>query len=253
MTSFLRRATLCVVLALPACVLGQPEPAPDPSPDPNPAIGAAPDASAGVDLARATKVTLWATRYYLYEAEPGAGAGAVPLRDMRDRVIGPSLAAGDWCNAAIEGSVRVGGATYNYAGTRGPRQADCPAHRPSEAVRWNASPFPFGIGNRSNALVPFRTLACDQGTVRRSTPWLRGGYAAFGTRIYIPAARGVRLPDGTVHDGVFTCGDTGGLIFGNHVDVFVGAARGERDAARRDPFDFVRSRASATFDAYVLP
>ena len=96
------------------------------------------------------------------------------------------------------------------------------------------------------------TIACDLGTVRNSTPWLNGGFARFGQEIYIPAARGAKLPDGSTHDGVFTCGDTGGLIVGNHIDVFLGGAAGASDAAAIDPFNFIRSASTATFEAYVL-
>ena len=84
------------------------------------------------DLTGATKIELWATRYYLYEAEQIPGAGAIPLRGLSDQVFGPSLSQNDWCNAAIEGSVRVDGQTYSFAGVQDPRQAFCPSHRPSE-------------------------------------------------------------------------------------------------------------------------
>ncbi|SDY29797.1 3D domain-containing protein [Citreimonas salinaria] len=203
-------------------------------------------------LAEATRVELWATRYYLYAADANDTPNSIPLRGMDDRVIGPRLTPTDWCNAAIEGSVRVEGMTYNYAGVRDPAQTSCPAHRPSEKVRWTASEHEFGVGNSSNPLVPFRTIACDQGTVQRSETWLNGGFARFGQEVYIPAAEGAVLPDGSVHDGVFVCGDTGGLIFGNHIDVFVGSATGERDAARADPFDFIGSSPSSLFEAYIL-
>lgn len=209
--------------------------------------------SAAPDLSTATKVDLWATRYYLYEADPSDAPGAVPLRDMDNAVIGPALSPRDWCLAAIEGSTHVAGTTYNYAGVRNPRQASCAAHRPSERVRWRVSPFSFGVGSANNPLIPFRTLACDLGTVANSEPWLDGGFAIFGQEIFIPSAVGTVLPDGTVHDGIFTCADTGGLITGNHVDVFVGGANGEADAASSDPFSFIGSASSRRFEAYVLP
>lgn len=210
------------------------------------------DRDRSVDLTGATEVKLWATRYYTYEAVAVPGSGGIPLRDMQDRVIGPSLSERDWCAAALEGTVRVDGRTYNYAGVKSPPQADC-AYRPSRTVRWVLTQYPLGLGSNDNPLVPYRTLACDQGRVVGSTPWLNGGYARFGQRIYIPAAEGTLLPDGTVHDGLFTCGDIGAPITGNHVDVFIGPARGEQDAARRDPFNFIGSRPSALFTAYVLP
>mgnify|MGYP001042178961 CR=1 FL=1 len=204
-----------------------------------------------IDVSRATEVSLWATRFYAYDAH-AIPAGGVPLRDMKNRVIGPNLSEKDWRNGAIEGTILVDEKTYNYAGTRSPRQARR-SHKPSRNVRWTVSPFPYGAGSNDNPLQPYRTLACDFGTVRNSTPWLNGGYARFGQQIYIPAAVGTKLPDGTVHDGLFTCGDIGGLITGNHVDVFIGAARGEADAAKRDPFGFVGSTPNVSFQAYVLP
>lgn len=205
------------------------------------------------DLTGATRVQLWATNYYLLEVNPSTGSNAVPLRNRANAVIGPALSPGDWCAAAMEGSVRVSGLVFNYAGVANPRQTDC-RHDPSERVRWARSPHPYGIGSNNNPLIPFRTLACDLGTVRDSRPWLNGGYARFGQRIYIPASRGVRLPDGTVHDGMFACGDTGGLIIGNHIDVFIGPVRGGEAGARRvNPFPFIRSSSSHQFEAYVLP
>jgi len=86
-------------------------------------------------------------------------------------------------------------------------------------------------------LVPYRTMAVDPGTI------------PFGSVIYVPAARGrpIRLPNGEyrIHDGYFFAADRGGAIRGNHVDVFSG---GDRDSA----LPFVHSRASATFDAYLV-
>lgn len=212
-----------------------------------------PDSSSNVDLTNATPVTLWATNYYLLEVGESSGSTSVPIRNRRDETIGPRLSARDWCAAAVEGSVRVNGVVFNSDGTRDPRQADC-RHNPSERLRWRRTADPYGTGSRNNPLIPFRTLACDFGSVGNSRPWLNGGYARFGDRIYIPAARGVRLPDGSVHDGIFTCGDIGGAITGNHIDVFLGAVRGGESGARQvNPFNFIHSSANRTFEAYVLP
>lgn len=205
-----------------------------------------------MDLAAATKVELWSTIYYVLEAPASSTASAVPLRDMRNNVIGPSLSPKNWCLAAIEGTVSIEDTVYNYAGVRNPRQADC-SHNPSERVRWDVSQHPFGVGSANNPLVPMTSLACDLGTVSNSTPWLNGGYAKFGQIIYIPDADGVRLPDGTVHDGKFRCDDVGGAITGNHIDVFIGKAAGSADALAKNPFDFITSSRAGTFAAYVLP
>lgn len=206
-----------------------------------------------VDLADAIPVQIWATIYYMKEVDRDQTGGGIPLRNMRDDVIGPPLSRNDWCSAAIEGTVRVDDVAYNYAGTRDPRQADCSHHRPSERVRWVRSRHEYGVGSRNNPLIPFRTIACDLGSVENSTPWVNGGYPAFGQEIYVPKANGVELPDGTIHDGVFTCGDVGGLITGNHIDVFIGAVRGGNSEAQRiNPFSFVTSSPGRTVQAYVL-
>jgi hypothetical protein len=206
-----------------------------------------------IDLDTATKVKLWATRYYLYEAQSASGAGSVAIKDMQGNVIGPSLKSKDWCLATIEGSVRVDGRTFNYAGTTGLPQTRCSAKKANARMRWQESEHKYGLGNKSNPLIPFKTIACDQGTVANSKPWLNGGFAKFGQRFFIPAAKGTRLPDGSLHDGIFVCGDVGSAITGNHIDVFIGGAKGWRDAAKKDPFSFIRSNANASFVAYALP
>lgn len=207
-----------------------------------------------VDLSEATPVEVWATHYYAIEVDSVHGGTGVPLRDMSDAVIGPSLSALDWCRAAIEGSVRVDGKVFNFADTRDPRQASCPAHAPSERVRWQVTLHEFGTGSSNNPLVPYRTIACDLGTVSGSQAWVDGGFPAFGQKLFVPAAQSVRLPNGEMHDGIFTCGDIGGAITGNHIDVFIGGVRGGEAAAReKDPFDFVRSSPDHTTRAFLLP
>lgn len=67
-----------------------------------------------------------------------------------------------------------------------------------------------GYGVTGSPLVPYRTAAVDPHFVK------------LGTRIYIPQLRGVRLPDGTIHDGIFIASDRGHFR-GRHVDLFVGA------------------------------
>jgi hypothetical protein len=89
-------------------------------------------------------------------------------------------------------------------------------------------PAKRGIGYgmlRGIALVPFRTLAADIGLMQKSDPrWKgKGGLVPPATRVYIKEYVGVRLPDGTTHDGWFVVNDTGGAIFGAHFDVFVGS------------------------------
>lgn len=71
------------------------------------------------------------------------------------------------------------------------------------------------------ALIPFRTAAVDPHFIK------------LGSKIYIPQLKGARLPDGTIHDGVFLATDRGHFR-GRHVDLFVGAgARGARPFVQR--------------------
>ncbi|WP_420396809.1 3D domain-containing protein [Nioella sp.] len=198
-----------------------------------------------------TPITVWATVYRLVDGR--TDGGGIPIRSMGGRVIGPTVARSDWCAGALAGSLRVGGEVFNFAGVTGSPQANC-SHGPSERVRWQRSPHPYGTGARSNPLHPFRTIACDLGWVGGSTPWVNGGYPEFGQRIYIPAADGVELPDGTVHDGIFICEDTGGAVTGNHIDVFLGPMSGPMSRViARNPFDFVSHGDHAEVQAFLLP
>lgn len=209
--------------------------------------------SAESNISGATKVNLWSTFYYALEIDEYNGQDSLPIRDMRDRIIGPRIKASDWCKGAIEGTIRISSAVYNYAGVRNPKQTDC-THEPSSRVRWTKAKNPYGDGSKGNPLIPFKTLACDLGTVKNSTKWLEGGYAKFGQKVYIPAARGVALPNGETHDGLFECGDIGGKITGNHIDVFLGGVRGGyANAAKLNPFGFIKSDPAKTIEAYVLP
>jgi 3D (Asp-Asp-Asp) domain-containing protein len=103
--------------------------------------------------------------------------------------------------------------------------------------RFKAVAAPFGLGTGGYQLVPFRTIAVDRSQI------------PLGSVIYIPAARGVSitLPSGeqVLHDGYFFAADVGGAIRGNHIDVFIGVAD-------RNPFPFVKSRASGSFEAYLV-
>lgn len=81
-------------------------------------------------------------------------------------------------------------------------------------------------------LDPFRTLAADNGRMRRHDPNFKGkgGVAPAGTKVFILEFVGKPLPDGSAHDGWFTVNDTGSGIYGAHFDVFTGS-RHAGDAA----------------------
>ncbi len=68
---------------------------------------------------------------------------------------------------------------------------------------------PFGRGAGQRALVPFKSVAVDQRLVK------------IGEPIYVPEFDGMRLPDGTIHDGCVRAEDTGGGIKKRKMDFFV--------------------------------
>lgn len=190
-------------------------------------------------------LSLWAT-YYRIPTVTNRGSAGIPLLDMDGNSLGVGLSRIDWCNAALEGSVRVvdqngKDAVFNYAGNRQSfKQTDCSDYvsLPGLAYsRFYAAKGAFGDGVAGYHLKPYRTIAVDP------------AYIPYGTLIYVPSARGtaVIMPDGkqAVHDGYFYAADTGGALQGRHIDVFIGSA-GE------NPFSFVRSNKNGLFKAYIV-
>lgn len=68
---------------------------------------------------------------------------------------------------------------------------------------------PLGKGGQGRPLVPFRSVAVDP------------HFVPLGTPLYIPELVGLRLPDGSFHDGCVRADDTGGNIKRRELDFFV--------------------------------
>lgn len=189
------------------------------------------------------KVTLWATYYYLPQLNDASGELA--LRDMRSNELGPRLSLKDWCNSALEGSVRIIGRdgearTYNYAGVTTEHPVDCKKIFKFDVskTKFREAHGPYGDGLDNIILAPYRTIATDLSRI------------PTGTVLYIPAARGAKitLSSGRVitHDGYFFAGDKGGAIKGNHIDVFIGTH------TSAPFFPWIKSNESKTFEAYIV-
>lgn len=69
--------------------------------------------------------------------------------------------------------------------------------------------------------IAMRTLATDPRVIPRRT------------RLFIRETVGLRLPDGTVHDGYWYASDTGGAIRGQRVDLYTGHGRGSMQPVMR--------------------
>ena len=68
---------------------------------------------------------------------------------------------------------------------------------------------PYGRGAGPRPLVPFKSVAVDPRLIK------------IGEPLYIPEFDGMRLPDGSMHDGCVRADDTGGGIKQRKMDFFV--------------------------------
>ena len=143
----------------------------------------------------------------------------------------------------MQGSGVIDGKVYGFQGTTGNHQAACD-YKPSRRVRFHEDPNKYGTGVMNLPLTPYKSIAVD----KRVIP--------YGSKIYIPSAVGTEYKfEGKtlVHDGIFFAQDTGGLIKGNHIDVYIGPVEGGLKAAiNANPFDFVKSNEDSIFEAYIL-
>ena len=193
---------------------------------------------------------LWATYYDIHIAKNIANGN--PLLDTSGNRVGPTLSNRDWCYASMEGTVSVVDdnenilGTYNFVDTGSSSQVDCSVFFPNVDAQtlngiskscFGLSKGPYGEGVSGYILAPYRSIAVDNTEV------------PIGSVIYIPDARGekITLSSGTtaIHDGYFFAADGGGLIRGNHIDVFIGASR-------QNPFAFITSDSNSTFAAFLI-
>jgi len=157
---------------------------------------------------------VWITYYYKAVEDDYPGPADTTLYDASCRAIADVSA--DFSDAiCIEGSGRLSdGRVLNYEST-----CSCGRPCPTGGIicyqELDAARFPWGLGNRGNALEPLRSWATDR------------AFIESGTILYSPDWDGVVIPDvdglgGYTHDGCFRADDVGGAIDGNHIDFFAG-------------------------------
>ena len=101
--------------------------------------------------------------------------------------------------ASIEGSARLAdGRTLSYHS------------RVNDEVRWAEADALYGSGVAC-PLIPMRTIAADPEVLPQRSI------------VYIKKTAGIKLPDGTVHDGRWYVLDTGSAIKEDRIDLFAGA------------------------------
>ncbi len=76
--------------------------------------------------------------------------------------------------------------------------------------RYHITTLAWGRGTGACALKPFRTIAADPSQI------------PSGAVVRIKETIGMKLPDGTKHDGIWRAEDTGSAILKDRIDIFIG-------------------------------
>jgi 3D (Asp-Asp-Asp) domain-containing protein len=201
------------------------------------------------DTQTLSKLTLWATQYYIPKFQ---SRGNIPIVLADGKPSGLYADTCDFCKASLEGTAFVVDSagnviTINYA-KRGEKSfVDCRkcktySNSTLEVEQWGKVLWTksegFGEGVQNYRLIPYRTIAVDKTNI------------PYSTVIFIPKARGqtVVLPNGqkVTHDGYFFAGDTGTAIKKNHIDIFTGIFEG-------NPFtEVIQSEPQKTFEAFIV-
>lgn len=167
------------------------------------------------ETAALKKLTLHVSQYHVVQAQSGS---EVELLDIDDAPLGVGLSRGDFCEAALQGTVQVDGVLYSVAGKGKASLVDCalPEYRCARCAAFNLGQNRFvklmsadGLGAKPYGLVPYRTIAVKRNQLK------------LGTVLYIPSARGLKLPNGQKHDGYFFVADTGAL-HSSQIDLYTG-------------------------------
>jgi 3D (Asp-Asp-Asp) domain-containing protein len=163
------------------------------------------------------KLTLHVSQYHVVHAKPGR---EVALLDIDEEPLGVTLSRDDFCAAALQGTVEVSGVLYSVAGKGRKSLVNCamPQFACPRCAAYNLGQNRFvklmsadGLGAKTYGLVPYRTIAVKAGGFR------------LGTVLYIPSARGLRLPNGKRHDGYFFVADIGAMQ-SSQIDLFTGSS-----------------------------
>jgi len=191
------------------------------------------------------KVIVWSTVYYapLYNSSVSGDH----VRDKAGESLGVKLTTKDLCNLMLQGGGYIDGQIYGWGGVNNINSPDCSAYYSRRAVSGNLK-FKKDThvrGVRNYKLTPFKSIAVDQSVI------------PYGSKCYIPSFNGIKYTDNGVvktHDGIVWALDTGNLITQNHIDFYVGAARGGIISALKKarPFKTVQSTSSVTFELYIM-
>lgn len=143
--------------------------------------------------------------YMIYEADyPASDPRTETVLDRNGNVLA-RVSAKFRKDLLMEGSGKLlDGRVLNYYG------------RVGGVSRFHVTRHEFGRGAGNCALMPFKTIAVDPSQI------------PLGSQIYIDETRGMKLPDGSIHNGVWYAQDTGGAILHDRIDIFIGRKKDER-------------------------
>jgi 3D (Asp-Asp-Asp) domain-containing protein len=153
----------------------------------------------------------WALRFYwLAREEDFDEPDEVEYADLdavdiytRDGLYVASIPEDFHWHLRMEGSgLLLDGRVINYQGKCNYGSGTC-------FTQLDVKTHPFGRGAYRRSLTPFKSVAVDPRLV------------AIGEPLYIPEFDGMRLPDGSIHDGCVRADDTGGGIKLRKLDFFV--------------------------------
>ena len=114
------------------------------------------------------------------------------------------------CSLRLEGSgLMVDGRVLNYTGSCKQGYGYGTSRSATCFEQLDVREMPFGRGAGTRPLIPFKSVAVDTRVIQ------------IGEPLYIPEFDGMRLPDGSTHDGCVRATDTGGGIKGRKMDFFV--------------------------------
>ena len=187
-------------------------------------------------------------------AKVDSDGGAYCLQDKNNKCISKGLSRDKVCFLQMQGSGMVDDVMYSWDSPNKITKHSCATwgstYARSNVTRFKVNDISHSIGSFNNILTPFYSVACPRQFKNR-------------TRIYVPSAKGISLPDGGKHSGVFTCDDRGGAIKklpdGTYkIDTFIGLVHFKpwkmNDwgmLTKKSPFTHTRNQ-KETHDFYVV-
>lgn len=140
------------------------------------------------------------TYYYMaFETDfPASNPKTEDVLDMQGNVLA-TVSAAFLKSLAMEGSGELAdGRVLNWAG------------RVAGKSRYAQTIHYWGRAGGNCALHPFKSIAIDPSFVDQ------------GSTVFIDETLGMKLPDGSLHDGIWYADDTGGAILKDRVDIYTG-------------------------------